>query len=163
MLKLPLAPLFQGYRTLSTAMDVSARAGHDLLSFINASPTPFHAVLSIKQHLEQAGFERLEEKESWSDRCKPGGKYFLTRNASTILAFAIGKKWRPGHPVAMIGAHTDSPTLRVKPVSKKESNGFLQVGVETYGGGLWHTWFDRDLSMAGVGDLQLLFSVKPNP
>lgn len=130
-------------------MDVSATAGHELLSFINASPTPFHAVHSVKQRLEKAGFTGLEEKDSWSNRCVPGGKYFLTRNASTILAFAIGKKWRPGNPVAMIGAHTDSPTLRVKPVSKKESNGFMQVGVETYGGGLWHTWFDRDLSMAG--------------
>ncbi|KAK3174410.1 hypothetical protein OEA41_001656 [Lepraria neglecta] len=112
---------------------------------------------------------RLLEKDPWAKICAPGGKYYLTRNASTILAFAIGKNWKvcywnspavdsdaksvshiqPGNPIAMIGAHTDSCTLRVKPVSKKQSDGFIQVGVETYGGGLWHTWFDRDLSIAG--------------
>ncbi|KAK4696693.1 aspartyl aminopeptidase, partial [Lecanoromycetidae sp. Uapishka_2] len=130
-------------------MGVSAQAGHELLSFINASPTPFHAVHNVKQRLEKAGFKHLDEKDPWAKKCVPGGKYYLTRNTSTILAFAIGQKWKAGNPIAMIGAHTDSCALRIKPVSKKQSDGFIQVGVETYGGGLWHTWFDRDLSIAG--------------
>ncbi|CEL07351.1 peptidase M18 [Aspergillus pseudodeflectus] len=121
----------------------------DFLSFVNASPTPFHAVLSAKQLLAKAGFQEIKEKDSWASTCRPGGKYYLTRNSSTIVAFAVGKKWQPGNPIAMIGAHTDSPVLRIKPVSNKRGEGYIQVGVETYGGGIWHTWFDRDLGVAG--------------
>ncbi|TKA76866.1 Aspartyl aminopeptidase [Cryomyces minteri] len=127
----------------------SLKSAEDFLSFVNASPTPFHAVQNAKQRLEAAGFEQIKERDAWSSILHPGGKYYMTRNTSTICAFAIGAKWKSGNPIAMIGAHTDSPCLRIKPVSKKQSDGFLQVGVETYGGGLWHTWFDRDLSIAG--------------
>ena len=98
---------------------------------------------------EAAGFEAIRERENWSSTIKPGGKYYLTRNGSSIVAFAVGAKWKPGNPVGIIGAHTDSPCLRIKPVSKKTSNGYLQVGVEVYGGGIWHSWFDRDLGVAG--------------
>ena len=90
-----------------------------------------------------------QERDPWTSTLQPGGKYYLTRNTSTIVAFAIGNGWKPGNPVGMVGAHTDSPCLRIKPVSKRSSEGFMQVGVEAYGGGMWHTWFDRDLGVAG--------------
>ncbi|KAK6601467.1 aspartyl aminopeptidase (zinc I metalloprotease) [Botrytis cinerea] len=116
-------------RNLSTA---EAKA-HDFLDFLNASPGPYHAVHSAIQRLSKAGFTEIKERDNWSTSLQPGGKYYLTRNASSIVAFAIGKKWKAGNPIAMIGAHTDSPTLRIKPVSKKQASGFIQVGVETYG------------------------------
>lgn len=112
-------------------------------------PPAFHAVQEAIARLEKSGFSNIKERDNWSASLKPGGKYYMTRNGSTIVAFAIGAKWKPGNPIAMVGAHTDSPCLRIKPVSKKSGVGFLQIGVETYGGGIWHSWFDRDLSIAG--------------
>ncbi|KAF2399527.1 aspartyl aminopeptidase [Trichodelitschia bisporula] len=134
---------------MSSPSKSSVQEAEGFLDFVDASPTPFHAVRSAKAILDEAGFKQIKERDAWSSSLVPGGKYYLTRNASSIVAFAIGSKWKAGNPIAMIGAHTDSPCLRIKPVSKKESDGFIQVGVETYGGGLWHTWFDRDLSIAG--------------
>ena len=112
------------------SMEPSAEPAKDFLSFVNSSPTPYHAVHSVKERLEQAGFEKLSEREDWSTTCKTGGKFYVSRNASSIIAFAIGQDWRPGNPIAMVGAHTDSPCLRVKPISKHHAEGFLQVGVE---------------------------------
>ncbi|EME39188.1 hypothetical protein DOTSEDRAFT_75060 [Dothistroma septosporum NZE10] len=133
----------------SMANRASTKRPEDFVEFLNASPTPFHAARSAKLRLERAGFKPIKERDSWNSTLQPGGKYYLTRNASTIVAFAIGSAWKPGNPVSMVGAHTDSPCLRIKPVSKRSADGFLQIGVETYGGGLWHTWFDRDLGTAG--------------
>lgn len=123
-----------------------------LLSLANVNDScsiAYHAVQSSISRLEKAGFTSIKERDNWSSTLRPGGKYYMTRNASTIVAFTIGSKWKPGNPIAMVGAHTDSPCLRIKPVSKKTGVGFMQVGVETYGGGIWHSWFDRDLSIAG--------------
>jgi len=123
-------------------------AASDLISFINASPSPYHAVFESVRRLENAGFTRLYEREiTW--KIAPGGKYFVTRDQSAFLAFAVGGKYIPGNGLTITAAHSDSPCLRVKPKSALEKGGYLSVGVETYGGGLWYTWFDRDLSLAG--------------
>ena len=100
-----------------------------------------------------AGFTELHEEESWarSKSIAAGGKYYYTRNDSTLVAFVVGAKFDASGSggFKMIGAHTDSPVLKVKPVSAKTAHGCIQLGAEFYGGGLWHTWFDRDLSIAG--------------
>ncbi|XP_042500899.1 probable aspartyl aminopeptidase [Macadamia integrifolia] len=119
----------------------------ELIDFLNASPTAFHAVDEAKKRLKNAGFEQVSEREDW--KLQVGKKYFFTRNHSTIVAFAIGKKYVAGNGFHIVGAHTDSPCLKLKPISKIAKGGYLEVGVQTYGSGLWYTWFDRDLTVAG--------------
>ena len=118
-----------------------------LLEFLADSPTPFHAVKQLKQLLTAQGFEQLAEDSSWS--LKPGGRYFVVRNGSSIVAIRTG----PVHPtdggLRLIGTHTDSPCLKIKPAPEISRQGFLQLSVEIYGGVLLSPWFDRDLSLAG--------------
>ncbi|VDN02608.1 unnamed protein product [Thelazia callipaeda] len=119
----------------------------DFVSFLNKSVTPFHVVEESVKRLRNAGFQELKESDRWI--IEPLKKYFVTKNKSSIFAFAVGGKYRAGNGYSIVAAHTDSPTLRVKPVSKICGDKYLQIGVSTYGGGLWRTWFDRDLSIAG--------------
>jgi len=119
-------------------------------SFLTASTDPFHAVANAVAKLEAAGFSKLPNA-AFTGSIQPGGKYFYTVHHSTLVAFTIGSKFEAGRSgFKIIGGHTDSPNLRVKPRSKKPpKNDVVQLGVECYGGGLWHTWFDRDLSLSG--------------
>lgn len=120
---------------------------NEFLKFVNASPSPYHAVQNTVRTLVDAGYVELSERSQWN--LQAGGRYYVTRNGSSVVAFAVGGKWKPGNGLAVIGAHTDSPCFRVKPESNRQKEGYLQVGVECYGGGLWPTWFDRDLGIAG--------------
>ena len=119
---------------------------HDLISFLDASPTPFHAVKSMRKMLENAGFQALDEKKSWN---LGPGKYFVTRNDSSIIAFIRGEEDPADTGIRMVGAHTDSPCLKIKPNPAIKTHGYLNLGVEVYGGVLLNPWFDRDLSIAG--------------
>jgi aspartyl aminopeptidase len=119
----------------------------ELLEFINNSPTPFHAVEQLRQQLLAEGFHQLHESENWD--LQTGGNYFVIRNASSLIAFVMGELDPVETGIRMVGAHTDSPCLKVKPTPEITEKGYLQLGVEVYGGVLLNPWFDRDLSLAG--------------
>ncbi len=129
------------------------RFNDGLLHYLDASPTPFHAVHTAAQLLEDAGFSLLDEREPWL--LVRGGRYYVTRNDSSLIAFALGESPVATHGLRMIGAHTDSPCLRIKPQPEISSQGYWQLGVEVYGGALLNPWFDRDLGLAGRLTLRL--------
>mmetsp|Transcript_18125 Transcript_18125/g.37704 ORF Transcript_18125/g.37704 Transcript_18125/m.37704 type:complete len:462 (-) Transcript_18125:1892-3277(-) len=111
---------------------------------------PEHAVASCLDCLTAVGFRFLRENENWDQQVAPGGAYVTTRNQSSIVAFVVGDQFKlDSYGFKIIGAHTDSPCLKVKPIPMSTKVGYWQVGVECYGGGLWYSWFDRDLTIAG--------------
>jgi len=115
-----------------------------LLGFLDASPTPFHATQNMAGMFKNAGFKELDEVQKWE--LKAGEKYFVTRNDSSIIAFTYPKT---NKKYLMIGSHTDSPNLKLKPNPVIKAHGVVKFGVESYGGLLLNPWFDRDLSLAG--------------
>ncbi len=118
-----------------------------LCAFLDRSPTPYHAVASMRERLLADGFAALDEGEAWD--LAPGGAYLVTRNDSSLIAFRLGRGDVIEAGLRMVGAHTDSPCLRLKPNAPLEQGGYLKFGVEVYGGVLLNPWFDRDLSIAG--------------
>jgi aspartyl aminopeptidase len=119
----------------------------DLMRFVDRSPTPYHAVAETARRLREAGFEALQEADPWS--LSPGDRRFVVRGDGSLVAFEAGRTSAVDAGFRVLGAHTDSPNLRLKPLADAEAHGYRQLAVEPYGGVLLHTWLDRDLSIAG--------------
>ncbi len=124
---------------------MSSQLNQDLLNFLKASPTPHHATQNLAQKLTSEGFDQLAEESTWSIG---KGRYFIIRGAS-IIAVNLNPDSLTDTGLKMVGAHTDSPCLKVKPNPLIEGTDYQQIGVEVYGGVLLNPWFDRDLSLAG--------------
>jgi aspartyl aminopeptidase len=128
--------------TLSTE-----QAGADLRAFVDASPSPFHAVAEMTRRLAAGGFRPLDERERWS--LAPGDARYVVRDGGSVIAFRVGTAPAADAGIRLVGTHTDSPTFKVRPRYEVRRAGFRLVGVETYGGLLAHTWLDRELTVAG--------------
>jgi aspartyl aminopeptidase len=120
--------------------------GDDLRAFVDASPSPGHAVAELARRLAAAGFTELAETDAWDPA--PGAGHYVVRHGS-LVAFRLGSRPLSAAGLRIIGAHTDSPTFKVRPHADVRQAGYRLVGVEPYGGGLWHTWLDRELTVAG--------------
>ncbi|MBQ8680655.1 MAG: M18 family aminopeptidase [Treponema sp.] len=119
----------------------------NLFSFIKKSPSPFHAVAEISNILKENGFAELSESEMWN--LKKEGKYFVTRNSSSLIAFALPQNFSPKNGFLLTASHSDSPVFKIKENPEIASAGSLVLNVEKYGGMLIQPWFDRPLSVAG--------------
>lgn len=132
----------------------------ELIEFIHESPTNFHAVANAKKELLDHGFKQLFSGEAW--QIEKGGKYFVTKNHSSLFAFEIGSGEIAEDGFKIVCAHSDSPTFRIKPNAEMPVAGqYLKLNTEVYGGPIMYTWFDRPLSMAGRVMLKSLNPLKP--
>lgn len=120
----------------------------ELINFIYESPTAFHAVDSTRKMLEGSGFSQLREEDRW--KLKKGGKYYVNKNSSALIAFIVGMGAVQEEGFRVIAAHTDFPTFRIKPAPEMTAeNHYIKLDTETYGGPILNTWLDRPLSVAG--------------
>lgn len=119
----------------------------NLLDFIDASPSPWHATQSLSDKLAAAGYTQLDEAERWV--LAPSGRYYVLRGGASLIAFSLGTAALPESGFRLVGAHTDSPGLRLKPNAAHNADGIRRLGVEVYGGPILATFTDRDLSLAG--------------
>ena len=117
----------------------------DLVAFLTASPSPWHVVAAASDRLMEAGFEPADPSSAWTNVPTRG---FVVRGGA-LVAWSRGAASGPVSPLRLVGAHTDSPCLRIKPRPDAGGVGWKQLGVEVYGGALINSWLDRDLGIAG--------------
>jgi aminopeptidase I len=116
--------------------------------FMTANPTVFHAVDAVAKDLEKDGYKKLSERDAWD--LKTGGKYYVDRNGTSLIAFAIGDRYEAGNGAAIVAGHIDALTAKLKPIPKlRNKAGYVQLGVAPYAGALSDTWWDRDLGIGG--------------
>ncbi len=133
--------------TINVSSPIVKNQAQALLDFIDASPSPWHAVEAVSQQLLAQGYQQLSETQVWQLTLL--GKYFIVRGGASIIAFSLGSQPLAETGFRLIGAHTDSPGLRLKPQAAFGSSGLVRIGVEIYGGPILATFADRDLSIAG--------------
>lgn len=144
------SPSRETFQSSDSAEVSAASYTEPFLSFISNNPTVFHTVSYFTKQLESHGFTKLSERDLWSSQLKQGGRYFVERNGSALIAFAVGKGYKSGNGAGIVAAHVDALSARLKPIPKLETKaGFVQLGVAPYAGGLNNTWWDRDLGIGG--------------
>ncbi|MFO8075603.1 MAG: M18 family aminopeptidase [Egibacteraceae bacterium] len=119
----------------------------DLCAFVDAGPSPFHVVAEMARRLDAAGYRPLAEEDAWT--LAPGDRRYVVRDGGSLIAFRVGTDAPAEAGLRLVGTHTDSPTFRLRPTFDVRRHGYRLAGVEPYGGVLYHTWFDRDLDVAG--------------
>jgi aminopeptidase I len=118
--------------------------------FMTNNPTVFHTVAGLSSRLESHGYVKLSERQTWNSKLKRGGKYYCTRNGSALIAFAVGEDYENGNGFGIVAGHIDALTAKLKPIPKLPTKeGFVQLGVAPYAGGMNNTWWDRDLGIGG--------------
>ncbi|KIW07028.1 uncharacterized protein PV09_01922 [Verruconis gallopava] len=136
-----------GYRPYRFSKDPAAYT-QPFCDFLTENPTVFHAVSAVAAECTAAGYTQLSERSEWN--LVPGGKYIVTRNGSSLIAFTVGDDYKPGNGMAMLAGHVDVLTARLKPIPKLRTKaGYVQLGVAPYAGALNSTWWDRDLGIGG--------------
>lgn len=136
------------------------KLAQELIDFLYESPTAYHAAYSVKDILDKEGFEEIFEKDSWS--LKKGGKYYLVKNNSAVIAFKVGNGEIEKDGFRLIGAHTDAPGFKIKPNAEmKTEDHYVRLNTEVYGGPILYTWFDRPLGVAGRVILKGKSPLKP--